>query len=46
MVLIDGFSVDLILFEKADEMDFFILLLYCEFEVDLVALACTELFII
>jgi hypothetical protein len=46
IVLTEGFYWDLTLFEKAEEVDFFILLLSCELDVDLPPEDCTELFII
>lgn len=46
MVLRDGFSCDLSLLEKAEDSDFFILLLSCELEAERPPDACTELFII
>ena len=46
MVLMDGFSCDLSLLEKAEDSDFFILLLSCELEAERPPDACTELFII
>lgn len=46
MVLMDGFSWDLSLLEKAEDSDFFILVLSWELEAERPPEACTELFII